>query len=141
MTIFFSKDDVDEEVFFQAARTIVEGLVYISETDAAVVPFAGPKVDTVTAALILQYADLPPDTPVEEKSTREFFGRLTAAKEWHGEREKERTRKFLELQKLLEEYLTDLRVFRIGQNTIDIFVAGRLGNGRLAGVRTKAVET
>jgi hypothetical protein len=141
MTNFFSENDPDGEVFFQAAKQAVEGLFYISETDAAIVPFVWPKANRVTSDIIIEYSDLAHETPVEERSFGEFFGRLTLNKPWHGEREEERTKKFLELQKLLEEYLTMLKVFRLGKNPIDIFVAGRLNNGSLAGVRTKAVET
>jgi hypothetical protein len=141
MSNFFSENGPEEEVFLNAAKTAAEGLVYISETDAEIVPFIGPTADYVTAAVILQFAGRAMGTRVEEKSIDEFFTRLTEPKPWHGEREIERTKKFLKLQKLLYENLGGFKIFRVGQNPIDIFIVGRLRNGRLAGVTTKAVET
>ena len=50
-------------------------------------------------------------------------------------------KRFLELQKLLEENLRELKVFRIGRIQLDIFVVGIDKSGSLIGVSTKAVET
>ena len=71
----------------------------------------------------------------------EFFSRLTRVQDWHAEAEKERVRRFLKLRKLLRENLKETTVLRIGRIRIDIYVVGVDRYGKLAGIRTKAVET
>ena len=118
-----------------------QGLIYISETDADVTPFYGSATDVVTREIILQQANLPGDQPTEESSLEAFFGRLTEIRDWYGEPEKARAKKYSELQKLLGENLKKTKVFRVGRVQIDIFAVGIDQNGCLAGVTTKAVET
>ena len=141
MQVFFQNENKDPAALFHRIQQACEGLIYISETDAPVIAFAGQPVDVVTADFILQQAGLPADSPVEERDFAESFGRLTAMKEWFGEVETARAKKFLELQKLLEENLSELKVFRVGSRRLDIFAVGIDKDGRLAGVTTKAVET
>ena len=123
---------------FEAA---CEGLVFISETDAPVLPFAGGPADTVTGEIILQQTGREPQTDVEEVEIGAFFTKLTTLKDWFGEPEKARAKKFLELKTLLEENLRELKVFRIGRIRLDIYVVGINTEGNLMGVTTNAVET
>ena len=127
MQIFFHENDKDESKLFHEIERACAGLIYVSETDAPVSAFTG----TVTAR----------DQPIEERDFAEFFSRLTANRDWHGAAENAKAKKFLTLQKLLEENLRDLRVLRFGERRIDIFIVGTDNDGRLMGVRTKAVET
>jgi hypothetical protein len=118
-----------------------DGLIYISETDAPVVPFAGGPVADLTPEAIIQHTDHGKEKPTEEISFDIFFSKLTKRRDWFGEAEIGRAKRFGELQKLLEENLRDLKVFRIGEIQIDIYAVGLDGDGNLAGVTTKAVET
>ena len=127
--------------FFTAIETACEGLIYISETDAPVLPFAGSAATEVTGEVILQQTEAKADEPIEEVSITEFFGRLTAVKDWFGEAERARAIKFLDLHKLIEENLCNGKVFRIGAIRVQIFVVGINAEGRLMGVSTEAVET
>ncbi len=141
MQVFFQNDKKVSGELFHRIEHACEGLIYISETDAPVLAFAASPVEAVTADVILQQAGLPSDSPVEERDFGEYFGRLTAIRDWYGEAETTRARKFLELQKLLEEFLRELKVFRVGAIRLDIFAVGIDKDGRLMGVTTKAVET
>lgn len=127
--------------FFTAIETACEGLIYISETDAPVLPFAGSAATEVTGEIILQQTGAKADEQIEEVSIAEFFGRLTPVKDWFGEAEKARAKKFLDLQKLIEENLRSAKVFRIGAIRVRIFAVGIDAEGRLMGVSTEAVET
>lgn len=118
-----------------------EGLIYISETDSPVTPFYGSATESVTGETLLQQANLPGDSPVSELSLNAFFGRLTEIRDWYGDVEKLRAKKFSELQTLLGENLNDPKVFRVGRVQVDIFAVGIDKDGCVAGVRTKAVET
>ncbi|HEX3100443.1 MAG TPA: nuclease A inhibitor family protein, partial [Pyrinomonadaceae bacterium] len=124
-----------------ALTAACEGLFYVSETDARVLPFCGNAAKDVTGEIILHQTDSNTNTPVEEISFEEFFGRLTTIREWYGEAEKARAEKFLELQKLLEENLRGLKVFRLGKIRLAIFAVGLDKDGRLMGITTGAVET
>ncbi len=117
------------------------GLIYISETDAPLLAFAGGHTNDNTAQTILQQTGHEAETPVEEVDFRAFFARLTAINDWYDDARKASAKKFLDLQKLLEENLSELKVFKVGRIQLDIFVVGIDKDGCLTGVTTKAVET
>jgi hypothetical protein len=48
---------------------------------------------------------------------------------------------FPALDETLQETLTDLKVYRCGAANITLYVVGREAQGRLAGFKTRAVET
>jgi Nuclease A inhibitor-like protein len=141
MNIFFQKNNKNDGDLFSRLKTACEGLVYISETDAPLLAFSGPATDAVTADTILQQAGLPAETPVEERQFAEFFARLTAINDWYDDERKACAKRFLDLQKLLEENLRELKVFKVGRIQLDIFVVGIDKDGCLTGVTTRAVET
>ncbi len=118
-----------------------DGLIYISEIDAEVVPFAGSKADLVTSETVLDYAGKEVAAPIEERDFDEFFKRLTTVSEWHGDAEIEKAKKFQELYELLKEDLRQIKVFRVGRVRLDIFVIGLDKYGSVVGVKTQAVET
>lgn len=129
------------EGFEQALREACEGLLYLSESEAEIVPFFGVKVADCSRKTILGQFQLVKGSPIEERQTAEFFSRLTTIKDWFSKIEIRNARQFERLQKLLEDNLVDLTVLRIGRIQIDIYVAGIDRSGNLAGFKTKAVET
>lgn len=141
MQNFFHKDDKNDSELFRKIERLCEGLIYISEADAPVRPFFGQPIDTVTSETILQQAGLSPEAEIEERNFSHFFARLATIKDWHGEAEIARAKKFLELKTLLEENLTDLKVFRFGTRRLDIYAVGIDKDRNLMGVATTAVET
>ncbi len=124
-----------------AIRTAVTGLLFPSETDRPIVPFIGKKVDQVSKEAIISSFGIKKTEAIERVEFEDFFERLTAEKDWFGKREKERAERFRLLKRELQESLSSLEVFRVGRVKIAIFVAGITSDGRLAGVRTEAVET
>ena len=126
--------------FEDAIGKACEGLFYISETDAVILPFFGKAADGTRKSLAEDLA-LEKNTVVIEQPFQEFFSRLTKAQDWHTPVETERVKRFLKLQKLLKDNLKDITVLRIGRIRIDIYVVGIDRSGKLAGVITKAVET
>lgn len=141
MKIFFQKNNKNSEALFRAIEAACEGLIYISETDAPVTAFFAGPADEVTAEIILQRTGAETRRPASEIGFDRFFGRLTTVKDWHGDVERARAKKFLELQKLLEENLHQRKVFRIGNIRVSIFAVGLDKFGCLTGVTTEAVET
>ena len=127
-----------------SARQIKEtaqGLYYISETDAEILPFIGGEVKAVTKEEILSQTKSGTNLPVEERDFADFFTRLTEIQDWFGDEEKEKAQKFVRLKELLEKNLKDLKVFKIGRIQLDIYVVGLDAESKLVGIKTKAVET
>lgn len=130
-----------EDLLFDEIGKVAEGLYYISETDAEILPFSGKKAAEVSAAEILKQTENSPDSNVEERDFAEFFGRLTKIQDWFGEEETANARKFAELKDLLERNLRDIKVFKIGSIELNVYAVGLDGENILKGIKTKAVET
>ncbi|MEP6789648.1 MAG: nuclease A inhibitor family protein [Acidobacteriota bacterium] len=141
MQNFFQENNKKGDGLFRKIEAACDGLIYTSETDAPVVAFSGPEAAEPTGELILQQIGGEAEAGIEEVRFGDFFGKLTAIRDWYGEPQKERAKRFLDLQQLLEENLRLLKVFRIGEIRIDIYTVGITDDGRMMGVSTKAVET
>lgn len=129
-----------DDALLEDMRTACTSLTFISETDADVVPFIVAIPGSKSLRSYLKALDVA-SADVEEIEFEKFFDRLTRERDWFGERERNRAEKFSKLRDFLAKHLRDLRVIRIGRIRIDIYVAGISSNGRLAGVKTKAIET
>ena len=131
----------DNENFTKIVSRLVKNLYYISETDSEIFPFSGDAAESVSREVILQQTGSDSAAPVEERDFTELFGRLTAMQEWFGKDEKKTAKRFEKLKDFLQDNLRDLKIFKIGSVNIDIYIVGLNSSGKLAGVRTNAVET
>lgn len=120
---------------------ITEGLFYISETDAEIVPFSGDFAEKVSKEEILKQTKNANDVNVEERSFDEVFERLTRISDWFGDREKAIAEKYVKLRDLLKSNLRDLKIYKLGRIQIDIYFVGLDTENKLVGVKTKAIET
>lgn len=118
-----------------------DDLMYISEQDAPITAFVSDLSEEQAQEETLLHLPVKDNEKIEEIDFDSFFERLTSEKDWHGEKEKERTRKFRALKKTLKDNLTHLQVLKLGRIRKGIFVVGRDKNNRLMGVRTESVET
>lgn len=114
-----------------------------SESDATVSPVAlvvpsGVRLDAETVRSLVGRE---PATHIDEQSLREFFEPHGRRRDWHDGRDAEMAQRFRRLERLLQRRLTDARVFRIGDRTIDVWILGRARDGRIVGVQTRLVET
>jgi hypothetical protein len=135
------QNELSGEDLAREIEQLSAGLVYISETDAPIIPFTGGKAEEVTVESIRPIGKFAPGERAETRSFDDFFARLTRDEEWHNENDRVRVHRFKALEELLRNNLRDLKVFRIGSVRIDVYVAGLDRNGNLAGIKTKAVET
>ena len=78
---------------------------------------------------------------VDEISVEEFFDDPTQDQDWHDEAAKQAVQRYRDLLAVLKQHLTDIKVFRIGEVRIEIYVLGRTADGDWAGIKTNAVET
>jgi hypothetical protein len=110
-----------------------EGLRYPSETDAPFEPFSWGRADSdLTPEKAARLAGASAADPVEEQSADDFFQYLDAA---------ENADQFRKLRQAVTAQLSGLRVFRIGQVNIDVYLVGRTKDGEWAGLTTHSVET
>jgi hypothetical protein len=120
-----SHDDLD------AVRRAADGLLYPSESDEPVEVFRWPATAGRSARDAVA-AHEPPGEPIDEQPAAEFFDRLRHTTDAEG---------FDALRRALEAAVADLRVFRVGEVSIAIYVIGKARDGEWAGVRTVSVET
>jgi hypothetical protein len=125
-----------------ALKEAIEGLSYMSETDA---PFEPVRVDAkqgpITPERVVKLAGQSPGAKVQEVPVSDFFSALTQDQDWHGQAEKETTARYRDLHAAIQNHLSDVKVFKVGDVNLDIFIVGRTPTGDYAGVKTKAVET
>jgi hypothetical protein len=133
--------DSGENRLREQIKVSVEGLYFMSETDSEILPFFGTQAQSVTKEEILSQTKNSIDAPVEERNFKDFFARLTEIQDWFGDEEKATAQKFVELKKLLESNLRELKVIKIGKIQLDVYVVGIDAENNLLGIQTKAVET
>ncbi len=130
-----------KEMLSEKIAKAVEGLYYISETDAEILPFSGEKATEISKEEILIQTKSSENSNVEERDFEQFFERLIKIQDWFSEEETRNAQKFGDLKKLLEENLRALKVFKIGSIELDIYAVGLDKENVLQGIKTKAVET
>lgn len=118
-----------------------QGLLYPSETDAPVRAFAWRDASPFSAEALAAKLGYDTSTPIQTTDLDTFFEPVTKPQAWYGDEEQERMRRFIALRDLLKADLRDLKVYRIGSTSIDVYVVGRDARGRYYGVYTKVVET
>lgn len=127
--------------FLEGLEESVKGLWYMSETDAEITVFRGKRTAVVSLDELKRQAGISADENGEERDFQEFFTNLTEIQDWFESGEKETALKFLTLEKILEDNLKELKVFKIGRTEIDIYVVGLDAQSILTGIKTRAVET
>lgn len=135
------KTSVGTDEFQRRLATACDGLIYVSETDAAVQPVVASKPGDDLQAVAKADAEMSPDAKPEQISLDRFFERLVRIEDWFGRREIARAERFKSLAELLDSELSDLRAYRVGEVNVRYYVVGRDAAGRLVGIKTAAVET
>ena len=118
-----------------ALQKASEGLLYPSDTDEPFVAFSwGKAAGDLTADKVRSLAGVGPKAAVQERTLADFFKNLTAD-------DVDDADKYKNLQKVIGEQLSGVKVFRFGDVDIDIYLVGTTKGGEWAGLKTKAVET
>ncbi len=115
-----------------ALKKASKGLLFPSETDAPLEPFAWPDGAALTPERVLQLSGTRAGTAVEQTTLADLF--VTVPKEDRA--------KFDALRKTLESQLSGITVYRVGDEPEkDVYIVGRTKDGQLAGLKTTVVET
>lgn len=124
---------------FEELKTATRDLQFMSESDH---PFEVVRWKAEpTHEFLRELTGQDADAPIEEQSIAELFRAAASEADWKGEAELATARKFQKLQRLLEDELNDLKVFRVGATNMPVYVVGRAASGEWLGVSTRVVET
>lgn len=110
------------------------GLRFPSESGHPFTVFrwAAPEGSPPSGEALVRAIARPAETPVEESAG--------LASLFAGNTEGPGAIQFRAAAELLENNLTDLRVFRVGKGDVDVFILGRHAGGGWLGLSTKVVE-
>ncbi len=115
-------------------------LRWMSESDYPFQVFVWEERE-LTAEQLREKTGHAPDSPLETKELEQFFAPALREYDWHDEEDKETVRRYRSLGQTLQYYLSDIRVYRLGEVEIDVYIIGKTRLGNLAVLATKAVET
>jgi hypothetical protein len=129
-----------DEQLIEELREATRGLTYMSESDY---PFEVFKWDVAepTDEFLRGLTGEVADAQIETRTAADFFRVAASQAQWKNKEQLAEARSFQSLQRLLEENLTDLKVFRVGTINIPVYIAGRGASGEWLGVSTRVVET
>jgi len=122
-----AKSDPVQSSLAKAAK----GLMFVSETDAELEPFVWDVDGKLDEDGLRKQVDAGEDSPVEETTLDRFFRAVPSSQK----------KKFDALAKTLKDNLSDLRVYKVGEVEMDVYIVGKTNDGRWAGLKTQVVET
>ena len=134
-------DSTNSESFGTRLQRTCEGLNFVSETDSEVVPVFGGEPLSNSILDVLAAVGVSPSKHVTLVDPEQLFSRLTTKKEWFNEGQRANAASFKALKVLLDEELDQLKVFKVGKIRVTIYVLGSDREGKIVGVKMKAVET
>ncbi len=127
-------DDVQSQLSEAA-----DGLLYLSETDAPLVPVESAATDAEAAARELAEADAA--APVETVSVDHFFRNAVVERETDTDEMRATAARFRKLVETIHRLLPDAKVVRVGEMNVTAIVLGQAADGHWVGLRTELVET
>ena len=117
-------------------------LLWMSEIDAPLAVIHWPPLDGgLTPGRLLELTNHPLTTLVQEVEVDQFFAGAVEDQDWFGEEERAIAQRYRNLVAILKESLGDLRVYRVGEITIDCYVVGQIELGDWLGLATQVTET
>jgi DNA-binding NtrC family response regulator len=130
----------DEEIIEELKRA-TDGLLFMSEADYPFEIVQGEGNIENSSQYFRELAGQAADAPVNVKSVDEFFRNAVSEPSWKGEQELALAKRFQAVARLLKENLNDLKVYKVGEINIAVYIVGRTPSGKLAGISTRVVET
>lgn len=132
---------MNDETLVGELKKATDGLFWMSESDYPLEVFAWDGAQEISHAYLRRAAGSDAETRVEETRVEDFFRVAAGEQEWKGAAELARARRFQTLAQLLAENLEDVRVYRVGEINIGVYIVGRSAGGHWLGVSTRVVET
>ena len=131
----------DEQIMAELANAI-KGLWYMSESDYPFEPVCLKQREAPSPGELRAMAGAEAGAEVETKRMEEFFREGAGVRvEGEGSGSTATPASFEAVIQVLTENLEEIRVYRIGNINIPVFVLGRSPSGTWLGLRTRVVET
>jgi hypothetical protein len=130
----------DEEILQQLEQATA-GLLFMSEADYPFEIVRWGGMNEITFDYLRGQAAADTDASVQVVSPENFFGNAMSEPEWKDEQEIITARRYKALLQLLKENLNELKVYRVGEIDIAVYIVGRAETGNWLGLSTRVVET
>jgi hypothetical protein len=130
----------DEQILAELRR-VVAGLWLLSESDYPFEVFRWDGSIELGPRFLCEASGLAGQTSVRELTLEEFFGDAGPTRLWRAGAESGAPEPDHLLLPLLKKSLNSLRVYKVGEINILVFVVGRSVEGNWLGVSTRVVET
>ena len=81
------------------------------------------------------------DAKIESMTLADLFEPVLAVEDWYGAAELAQVDRYVDLLQAIEASLADVRVFRVGEVEIGVYIVGKAPAGDIVGLKTYVVET
>ena len=128
---------------FELLDEAIKGLLWNSESDYPFEVFIwefGEKV-SLNNEVVLKITKHTLDTPIKIIEFDVFFQGAITPKSWYDPEESEMVKRYQELVNTMQQYLSDLKVYKVGEVEIDVYIIGRTNTRDYAGLATVSIET
>ena len=122
----------DKDPVLDALKQASKGLLWPSESEAPLEPFAWKDGGALTRERLLELAGAEEGTAVEETDLATLLRTIPP----------EDKAKFDKLAKVLQEQLSGIKAYKVGDEAErEVYLVGKTKDGRWAGLKTTVVET
>lgn len=121
---------------------LLENLLYPSESDEPVsfISLLGNNQGVITAREFVELLGLKEAENVAELMPESFWSSVVVDQEWYEVEERERTARFVELKRILEENLEHIQYFEVGEVETGLYLIGQ-SEEHIEGIKTTAIRT
>ena len=128
---------------FEQLDELVKGLLWISESDYPFEVFIWEFGEGISLnnEVVLKITKHSLDTTVKVIEFEVFFRLVITEKNWHNAQESEVVRKYQKFVSIMKQYLSDLKVYKLGEVRKNVYIVGKTNTGDYVGVATVSVET
>ncbi len=116
-------------------------LLMMSESDYPFEVIRWDGSEQLSPEYLRRGAGLEASAPLAETDLETFFRVAAGEQEWKSEADLVVAKKYQRLMRLLTDNLTEIKVYRVGDINILVYVVGRSAEGNWLGVSTRVVET
>lgn len=116
---------------------------WVSESDEPfeVVLWPDLVAQSIDAETLRQQLSVTDNVAIQTQAIADFFQPTMTLQDWHREAEKMTIGQYEQLLFMLQQYLTDLQVFRVGEGEVEIYIVGKTPAEHWLALKTLAVET
>ena len=132
---------MDDRAIIEQLQQASQGLLWLSESDYPFEIVYWQEENSTIKQKLLQNSHDEPNKTLETITLEKFFKRATCKQDWQNQTEKEEVDRYQNLVQLLQEKLTEITVYRVGETEIDIYILGKTESGAICGLSTKVIET